>query len=241
MSDAGSSSNGGTTLPLKQGFLDMYSKKLGSKGWKSVSVCITEGGLHITKKNKTTSHDIEHCILDKTPQNSESKNHAFGLRTSNSYILLATSSAEGTNINAMQIVTLSVELALWLEALKNAFGKKMTYPAQAQKKESTNILFRAKKNISGKMATSSLVKQKVMNDETRNLLNALVNIVTTVVDEKTAHDVEKQVIKTIMKGYFQVEQGNVSAEKDLKPLDALLRQAFNQVMVIYVQKRSAES
>jgi len=190
---------------------------------------VTEGGLHIIKKNKSVSHDIEHCILDKTPQNAEAKNHAFGLRTPSTYILFAAPSAE--------------ELAMWLEAFKNAFGKKMTSPAQGHKKESgTNILFRAKKNISGKMATSSLVKQKVMNDETRNLLNALVNIVTAVVDEKTAHDVEKQVIKVILKGYFQVEQGNISVEKDLKPLDVQLRQAFNQIdkLFAYYQVRTIE-
>jgi len=126
----------------------------------------------------------------------------------------------------------------------------MTYPEVGQKKEKekekdgsgSNILFRAKKNMAGKMATSGLVKQKVMNDETRNLLNALVNIVSAVVDEKTAHDVEKQVIKTIVKGYFQVENGNISAEKDLKPLDTSLRQAFNQIdkLFAYYQIRTVE-
>jgi len=42
-------------------------------------------------------------------------------------------------------------------------------------------------------------------------------------------DVERQVIKLMLKGYFQVENGAISVENDLKPIDRLLRQAFNQL------------
>jgi len=209
-----------TEAPIKEGNLELFSKKLGSKKWKTVFVCVTNGGLHIykTRSKAPASFDIEHCILDKAPQDADSKNNSFGLRTSNKYILLAAPSAE--------------EMTVWLDAFKGAFGKKMTYPEQQKKetKETRNdLIFRAKKNISGKMATSSIVKQKVLNEETRGLLNALINIVKAVVDEKTAIDVERQVIKLMLKGYFQVENGAISVENDLKPIDRLLRQAFNQI------------
>jgi hypothetical protein len=207
---------------IKEGALELYSKKIGSKSWKSVFVCVTGGGLHVHKhKSKApVSFDIEHCILDKHPANIEGKSNAFGLRTSSKYIVLAAAS--------------DAELLEWLDAFKGAFGKKMTYPEQLLRKEvrarqNTDLLFRAKKNISGKMATSSIVKQKVLNEDTRALLGALVSIVRAVVDEKTACEVERQVIKIVLKGYFQLENGTISIEKDIKPVDQLLRQAFNQV------------
>jgi len=219
------------TAPIKEGTLELYRKKLGSKTWAGVHVCITNGGVHLYKKKSKVpaSFDIEHCVVDKNPQGVECKNHAFGLRTSSKYIVLAASSPE--------------DLSEWVDAFKRAFGKKITYPEQVNQKEPkegrTDLIFRAKKNISGKIATSSIVKQKVLNEDTRALLGALVNIVGTVVDEKTASDVERQVIKLLLKGYFQVESGTISIENDLKPVDLLLRQAFNQVdkLFAYYQVR----
>jgi len=220
-----------TEVVIKEGTLELYSKKLGSKSWKTVFVCITDGGLHIFKQKSKApaSFDIEHCILDKTPQGVEHKTNAFGLRTSSQYVVLATESTE--------------DLSEWLDAFKRAFGKKITYPEQGQKKEVRNdIIFRVKKNISGKMATSSLVKQKVLNEDTRALLGALVNIVRTVLDEKTGCEVERQVIKLVLKGYFQLENGTISIENDLRPIDQLLRQAFNQIdkLFAYYQVRTVE-
>jgi len=101
-------------------------------------------------------------------------------------------------------------------------------------------MFRAKKNISGKVATSALMKQKVMNEETRHLLDALVAVVEHVTDAKTAADVEKQIIKMVLKGYFQYDKGTITMN-EFRQIDGVLRKAFNQMDKLfgYYQVRSA--
>lgn len=130
----------------------------------------------------------------------------------------------------------------WVEAIKNASGRKMTVPPKKTEGQrgKESILFRAKKNISGKVATSALMKQKVLNEETRQLLDALVAVVEKVTDAKTAANVEKQIIKMVLKGYFQFDKGNITMEK-FRTIDGVLRKAFNQVdkMFSFYQVRAA--
>lgn len=116
----------------------------------------------------------------------------------------------------------------------------MTLPPKKAQRGSSSLLFRAKKNISGKVATSALMKQKVLNEETRALLDALVAVVEKVTDTKTAATVEKQLIKMVLKGYFQYDKGTITLE-DFRTIDGVIRKAFNQVDKLfgYYQVRPA--
>src|SRR5271163_3644598 len=70
------------------------------------------------------------------------------------------------------------DAAAWVDTAKQALGQKFTMPPKKSESQRTkgSLMFRAKKNISGKVATSALMKQKVLNEETRHLLDALVAV-----------------------------------------------------------------
>lgn len=126
--------------------------------------------------------------------------------------------------------------------MKQAFGQKHTMPPKKTDTQRTkgSLMFRAKKNISGKVATSALMKQKVLNEETRHLLDALVAVVEKVRDQKTAAEVEKQIIKMVLKGYFQYDKGTITMN-EFRQIDGVLRKAFNQMDKLfgYYQVRAA--
>lgn len=125
--------------------------------------------------------------------------------------------------------------------MKQNFGQKLTMPPKKTgERTKGSLMFRAKKNISGKVATSALMKQKVLNEETRHLLDALVAVVEKVTDQKTAAEVEKQIIKMVLKGYFQYDKGTITMN-EFRPIDGVLRKAFNQMDKLfgYYQVRSA--
>lgn len=126
--------------------------------------------------------------------------------------------------------------------MKQAMGQKFTMPPKKTETQRTkgSLMFRAKKNISGKVATSALMKQKVLNEETRHLLDALVAVVEKVTDQKTAAEVEKQIIKMVLKGYFQYDKGTITMN-EFRQIDGVLRKAFNQMDKLfgYYQVRAA--
>jgi hypothetical protein len=130
----------------------------------------------------------------------------------------------------------------WLDIVKQSQGQKFTIPPRKTDSQRTkgSLMFRAKKNISGKVATSALMKQKVLNEETRGLLDALVAVVEKVTDQKTAAEVEKQIIKMVLKGYFQYDKGTITMT-EFKQIDGVLRKAFNQTDKLfgYYQVRAA--
>lgn len=136
----------------------------------------------------------------------------------------------------------TIDTATWTGVFQQAAGQKYTTaPKKTDSQRSKgSIIFRAKKNISGKVATSALMKQKVMNEETRHLLDALVAVVERVTDQKTAADVEKQIIKMVLKGYFQYDKGTITMT-EFKQIDGVLRKAFNQMDKLfgYYQVRAA--
>lgn len=215
---------------VKEGVLELQKKtRMGGKTWKIIYAVVTPGGLHIFKDVNDTfpskSYGIENGAAEP---GDKGKNFSFGYKTIEGTVYLA-----GEN---------DADVTAWLEALKQESGKRMTLPpkkTESQKSKDT-ILFRAKKNISGKVATSGLMKQKVLNEETRHLLNALVAVVEKVTDAKTAAAVEKQIIKMVLKGYFQYEKGTITMDH-FKKIDGTLRKAFNQVDKLfgYYQVRTA--
>lgn len=216
---------------LKEGVLEMQKKgNLGKKKWKVVYVLITPGGLHVYKDaadafpNK--SLDIEGVTLEVADK---TKPASFIFKTKDGKLWGFASEND-------------TDTAAWTEVLKQSSAQRFTAaPKKTDSQRSKgSIMFRAKKNISGKVATSALMKQKVMNEETRHLLDALVAVVEHVTDAKTAADVEKQIIKMVLKGYFQYDKGTITMN-EFRQIDGVLRKAFNQMDKLfgYYQVRSA--
>jgi len=214
----------------KEGVLEWQKKgTIGGKKWKVVYIVITPGGLHIFKDANdlfpSKSFSLESASAEP---GDKSKSFSFGVKTGDGTLVFS-----GEN---------EAEVSSWVETLKQASGQKITYPPKKTQRGKESMLFRAKKNISGKVATSSLMKQKVLNEETRHLLDSLVAVVEKVTDAKTAANVEKQLIKMVLKGYFQYEKGNITMQ-EIRGIDAVLRKAFNQVdkMFAYYQVRPAST
>jgi len=216
---------------IKEGVIELQKKgNLGKKKWKVIYIIITPGGLHIYADAYDTFPSKSLNIEDATFDGSD-KNKSFSLiiktKDNKSFALASENEAD---------------IAAWADAIKQATGQK--YSSAPKKTESQrskgSIMFRAKKNISGKVATSSIMKQKIMNEETRYLLDSLVAVVEQVSDMKTAADVEKQIIKMVLKGYFQYDKGNITLEQ-FRQIDGVLRKAFNQMDKLfgYYQIRSA--
>jgi len=215
---------------VKEGILEWLKKgNLGSKKWKIVYAVITPGGFHIFKDANDLYPSRSYSLESYSAEGPEkSKNFSFVLKTADGTVAVAGES--------------DADVVAWTETLKQASGHKITYPPKKTHRGKESIMFRAKKNISGKVATSALLKQKIMNEETRHLLDSLVAIVERVTDAKTGANVEKQLIKMVLKGYFQFEKGKISMEQ-VRAIDAALRKAFNQVekLFAYFQVKPAHA
>eukprot|EP01103_Thecamoeba_quadrilineata_P018345 TRINITY_DN6938_c0_g1_i1.p1 TRINITY_DN6938_c0_g1~~TRINITY_DN6938_c0_g1_i1.p1 ORF type:complete len:188 (+),score=57.15 TRINITY_DN6938_c0_g1_i1:64-627(+) len=98
--------------------------------------------------------------------------------------------------------------------------------AGAEKKE--GALFKMKKNIAGKAATSSLgkaVMKKVLDDNTNKLMKALKKLIEKKFDKKKAEEIQNNIIKILLKAQFQIEKKTVTPEVFL-PANRPLRQSF---------------
>lgn len=216
---------------LKEGVLEFQKKGgIGKKKYKVVYVVLTAGGIHIFKDAGDAfpgkSINLEESVFDAADK---AKPFSFAIKSKDGKIWYFSSENEA-------------DTNTWTEATKQAATQKFTLPPKKTESQRSkgSIMFRAKKNISGKVATSALMKQKVMNEETRHLLDALVAVVERVTDQKTAADVEKQIIKMVLKGYFQYDKGTITLT-EFKTIDGVLRKAFNQMdkLFSYYQVRAA--
>jgi len=90
---------------------------------------------------------------------------------------------------------------------------------------------RMKKNMYGKVMTSSLGK-KMIPKQARGLLKCLNRILTKVYGAKRASEVENNIIKLIVKAKICIDEKKV-AEDDFLQADAPLRKAFNVIVDLY--------
>jgi len=90
---------------------------------------------------------------------------------------------------------------------------------------------RMKKNLAGKVMASSLGK-KIIPQQARGLLKGLNNIVTKVYGAKRATEIEKSIIKLIVKAKICIDDKKVT-EDDFLQADAPLRKAFNVIVDLY--------
>jgi len=88
-----------------------------------------------------------------------------------------------------------------------------------------------KKNIAGHVMTSSIGK-KIIPPQARGLLKGLRNIIAKVINPKKAEEVEKGIIKLVVKAKICIDDKKVTEEEFLQA-DAPLRKAFNIVVDLY--------
>jgi len=98
------------------------------------------------------------------------------------------------------------------------------------------IMMKAKKNIAGKAATSSLgksVMNKVIDAETKKLLACIRNLVTVESGSSALADkLERNAIKIVIKSYFLWENKSVPLE-EFQKVEVPLKQALRILLAVY--------
>lgn len=125
----------------------------------------------------------------------------------------------------------------WVEVLKENESKDPSEPPTREqgKRHRGSLMFRAKKSVGGKAATSGMGKgmmKRLADDDTKQLLTALKKVVGKYFDEKRANEIENSIIKLAVKCYFLVENKSLSSESFLD-VDGPIRSAFELISKIY--------
>lgn len=102
----------------------------------------------------------------------------------------------------------------------------------------TGLLSRGKKAMAGNIASSGIGKKvlkSVLNEETASLLEAVKKIITKQYSKKKADEIEKSIIKIVVKAYMLTNNKKVDSDAFLKA-DKPLRQAFDMLPKIFNQR-----
>eukprot|EP01103_Thecamoeba_quadrilineata_P001009 TRINITY_DN10892_c0_g1_i1.p1 TRINITY_DN10892_c0_g1~~TRINITY_DN10892_c0_g1_i1.p1 ORF type:complete len:211 (+),score=55.32 TRINITY_DN10892_c0_g1_i1:113-745(+) len=97
-----------------------------------------------------------------------------------------------------------------------------------KEKKKDGTLFKFKKNVAGKAATSGFGKavlKKVLDDNTNQLMHAIKKIVQQCYDKKKGEEIINNIIKILLKAQFQIEKKTISPDVFL-PADKPLRMSF---------------
>jgi hypothetical protein len=124
----------------------------------------------------------------------------------------------------------------WANSFK-ANTNKATVNLQLKGEASNSgILFKAKKNIAGKAASSGLgktVMKKVIDDEIKQLLTCIKNIIAVEGGSKEYADkLERNTIKITVKAYFLWENKTIPIEEFLK-IETPLKQALRILIAVF--------
>jgi hypothetical protein len=90
--------------------------------------------------------------------------------------------------------------------------EKKEKPKKEKKEKKDGALFKAKKNLAGKAATSGLGKSvlnKLLDDNSNQIIKSMKRIITIHSDKKKATEIHDTIIKILIKAHFQIEKKNV--------------------------------
>ncbi|KYR02516.1 hypothetical protein DLAC_11476 [Tieghemostelium lacteum] len=225
---------------VHQGILD-YTKKQSLIGlkWKNRYVRLVNGGIYIYNNEKDPKYkllDIEFAVLIPTSEGITRPN-SFSIRDANNKLVYFSCNTTSDHQK-------------WCELVKKCIGQKNAGEPQFDqtvvKREGRNdVLFRAKKNISGKIASSGVGKsglKKLIPEEGRELINGFKKIVKRTTNDDKANEMEKNLIKILVKVFFQLDNKSVQVQ-DVVGIDKHLRDGFNlldKAFRFYGVKRGSE-
>jgi len=150
---------------------------------------------------------------------------------------------KGTELYYMAFSS-QVDKAKWASTLIEAAKKdEASAPPEREgsgKKE--GIGARAKKKMAGDLATSGLgkkVMKTVLNEESMSLLTSMKRIVTKADGKKKSEELEKNIIKLMVKGYLLVDNNKIDGEAFLVA-DKPVRSAFELLARCYKNRGRAK-
>jgi len=202
----------------KEGYLEMKKKSKLSNKWKAYWFCLVEGSLfyygHYVESKPRSAIQLKEAKLQPNPPN------AFS-------IIAQTSQFELRSKNQSEIDS-------WIAALTAATLKsegEVPIRDPTDKNVRTDMFFKAKKNTMGKVATSKIGKQgmkKLANEESMILITSVKKIIARISDEKKSDEMERNIIKIILKGWLQYDLHNITVENFIV-VDQPLREAFTLI------------
>lgn len=152
---------------------------------------------------------------------------------------------KGTDVYYMAFSS-AVDKAKWASTLIDAAAKDEAAAPPARdgsaKKKKEGIGARAKKKMATDFATSGLgkkVMKTVLNEESLSLLTAMKRIVAKTDSKKKAEELEKNIIKLMVKGYLLVDSGKIEPDAFLQA-DKPVRAAFELLARCYKNRGRAK-
>eukprot|EP01102_Stenamoeba_stenopodia_P009823 TRINITY_DN2911_c0_g1_i1.p1 TRINITY_DN2911_c0_g1~~TRINITY_DN2911_c0_g1_i1.p1 ORF type:complete len:207 (+),score=77.39 TRINITY_DN2911_c0_g1_i1:281-901(+) len=85
-------------------------------------------------------------------------------------------------------------------------------PKVEKKVKKESALFKAKKNLTGKAATSALGKaiiEKILDKDTNQMMKSIKKLVELYSDKKKAKEIQNTIIKILLKSHYQIEKKNI--------------------------------
>jgi len=229
----------------KQGQVEIKDSKkalaMGKPKWKVRWVILIKGSLHLFKNYEKTEayqtinlKDAE--VIDY--QGEGGREATFGVQI------------KGTSSDQPKWFTgTTAEMNVWREVITNARSQEPSAPPQRatipRSKRTSSPLFRAKKSVAGRAATTKMGKtvlRRMFGEEVQHLLETIKKISTKHANKTTANRVEKILIRLLIKMAFQFEKKNltvetlVSVERPLREAMELLSKHYNTRVRRYTRR-----
>lgn len=140
--------------------------------------------------------------------------------------------------------TSTVDKQKWVTVLTDASAKPAAAnpPVRDGSSKKQGMGARAKKRMAGSVASSALgkkVMKAVLNEESTSLLAAMKRIVSKSDGKKKAEELEKSIIKLMVKGYLLMDNKKIEGDAFLAA-DKPLRQAFELLARCYKNRSRAK-
>lgn len=211
--------------PDKEGFLEKragttknLNENLTSGRWNKYYFQLLGGTIYYFEGKKAKKARglvrLKDCTVEaiKAKVTDDVKNHCFVIHLPE-------------NIKFVAAATNDEEAEEWVAAIQANIGKPQVNLAVGSK----DVLFSAKKNVAGRIATSAMGKKaikKVIPERQRNLIAAVKRLIEHYYGDRTiATRMERNCIKIVLKTYFQWQNKNIPL-RDLVALDKPLRRAL---------------
>eukprot|EP01095_Lingulamoeba_sp_RSL-Kostka_P012985 TRINITY_DN5256_c1_g1_i1.p1 TRINITY_DN5256_c1_g1~~TRINITY_DN5256_c1_g1_i1.p1 ORF type:complete len:472 (+),score=132.71 TRINITY_DN5256_c1_g1_i1:159-1574(+) len=199
----------------KEGYLEL--KKKGKKSTKFIWFILTGSTLYTYGGQESTQLKKKYEIKDCTIEESNSRPFAFVIKKGKKDFLTLIGTSKNDQRN-------------WISSIEGNLTKLPGPQPQRDKKakKGGSKAFKAKKKVVTKFATSKggkkLIKTAV-NQETRDLLNALKAMIAKNVSSQKAHEIEQNILNTFTKAYVLDQHKQINI-KEFLVADEPLRECF---------------
>jgi hypothetical protein len=192
-------------------------QKLGPNKWKSRHVRLVQGHILVFKKSSDSEPSevylLSECVILRSFSNTK-KDNTFGIETDDETRLFSVENKDGFGDWVKQ-----------LELLKQQCPASTHDDAVVPKQKKATLFTKAKKNITGKVVSSSVGRdalKSILDEETRENFNIFKQLLVSEFGEEKASVLESDMIKLVVKGHFAYENGLIDTE-ELPKLQDLLK------------------